>query len=254
MVFEFIRAKVATTVSAIAASVLFTTSPALANSSANADIAAPLRTAQAAKPAMTGTGDENFRSIFANWQTFEDTGVPALAAVADAASQANLTAASRIRTSPAAGWNRTVSIPSRMPVEGIQLTSSYGMRTHPVLGGRRAHKGVDLAGPVGTPIHATADGVISMAQWFSSYGLYVALEHGGNIQTRYGHMSRLNVAAGQHVRKGDVIGFIGSTGRSTGPHLHYEVRVNGDAVNPIPYMQADQLVHAASGGASGGSR
>ena len=102
-------------------------------------------------------------------------------------------------------------------------------------------KGIDLAGPVGTPIHATADGVVSKAEWFSSYGLYVSLEHGGELQPRYGHMSRLNVAAGQHVRKGDIIGFIGTTGRSTGPHLHYEVRVAGEAVNPIPYMQADEM-------------
>ncbi len=128
-----------------------------------------------------------------------------------------------------------------MPVEGVRLTSDYGMRWHPVRGGRRAHKGVDLAGPVGTPIHATADATVSKAEWFSSYGLFVSLEHGADIQTRYGHMSRLNVYAGQRVRKGDVIGYLGSTGRSTGPHLHYEVRIAGAAVNPVPYMQADQF-------------
>ena len=129
-----------------------------------------------------------------------------------------------------------VSIPSRNPLDGASLTSSYGMRTHPVLGGRRAHKGVDLAAPTGTPVYASADGVISRADWFSSYGLYISIEHGGNIQTRYGHLSRLNVAAGQPIKKGDLIGYVGSTGRSTGPHLHYEVRVDGLAVNPIPYM------------------
>lgn len=258
MVADLIKAKFKAIAGAIAAtSTIFIASPALANSSSNADIAAPLRTAQAAKPATMGTGDENFRTLFNNWQSFEETGVPALAAVADAADQANLTAsarASRMAQATTGIWNRSVSIPSRMPVEGIQLTSAFGMRTHPVLGGRRAHKGVDLAGPVGTPVHATADGVVSKAEWFSSYGLYVSLEHGGEIQTRYGHMSRLNVAAGQRVRKGDIIGFIGSTGRSTGPHLHYEVRVSGDAVNPIPYMQADQLVRATGEGAMGGSR
>ncbi|MCB2079346.1 MAG: M23 family metallopeptidase [Novosphingobium sp.] len=219
----------------------------MANSSANADIAAPLRTAQAAKPQALGNGDDNFKSLFKSWQSFEDNGVPALAAVAEAADQANMTAASKRQMASAAIISRTVSIPSRMPVEGIHLTSSYGMREHPVLGGRRAHKGVDLAGPVGTPIHATADGMISKASWFSSYGLYVSIEHGGDIQTRYAHMSRLNVAAGQRVRKGDIIGFIGSTGRSTGPHLHYEVRVQGKAVNPVPYMQADELVAATTG-------
>ena len=138
-----------------------------------------------------------------------------------------------------------VSIPSRMPVENAALTSGYGMRTHPVLGGRRAHKGIDLAMPTGTPVYATADGVVSKAEWFSSYGLYISLEHGADIQTRYGHLSRLNVAAGQQIRKGDVIGYVGSTGRSTGPHLHYEVRIAGVAVNPIPYMQAEQATQGA---------
>ena len=120
------------------------------------------------------------------------------------------------------------------------------MRVHPVLGGRRQHKGIDLAAPAGTPIHATADGMVSKAEWFSSYGLYVSLEHGGEIQTRYGHMSRMNVYAGQRVQKGDVIGYVGTTGRSTGPHLHYEVRIAGEAVNPMPYMQADEYRAAAN--------
>ena len=121
----------------------------------------------------------------------------------------------------------------------MRLTSEFGMRWHPILGGRHQHMGVDLAGPVGTPVHATADGVVGRADWFSGYGLYIALEHGGELETRYGHMSRLNVAAGQIVHKGDVIGYIGTTGRTTGPHLHYEVRIAGTAVNPIPYMQGD---------------
>ena len=78
--------------------------------------------------------------------------------------------------------------------------------------------------------------MISRADWFSGYGLYVAIEHGGELQTRYGHMSRLNVEAGQQVKKGDIIGYVGTTGRSTGPHLHYEVRIAGEAVNPVPYL------------------
>jgi murein DD-endopeptidase MepM/ murein hydrolase activator NlpD len=193
--------------------------PSLANSSAAADIAAPLRTAQSAKPSALGSGDEQFKALFSRWQSL-DGGISGTTA------------------------KPTVSIPSRMPVEGTRLSSDYGTRIHPVLGGRRGHKGVDLAGPTGTPIFATADGVVSRADWFSSYGLYVSLEHGGSLQTRYGHMSRLNVAAGQRVRKGEVIGYIGSTGRSTGPHLHYEVRVNGQAVNPVPYMQAGEFQQA----------
>lgn len=110
------------------------------------------------------------------------------------------------------------------------------MRRHPVLGRRRNHKGVDLAAPTGTPIFATADGIVGRANWFSSYGLYISIDHGASIETRYAHMSKLAVAAGERVRQGQVIGYVGSTGRSTGPHLHYEVRVDGVAVNPVPYM------------------
>ena len=106
------------------------------------------------------------------------------------------------------------------------------MRVHPVLGGRRAHKGIDLAAATGTPIRASADGVVEKAEWFGGYGLFVQLDHGGAMETRYGHMSRVAVAEGQQVRKGDVIGYVGSTGRSTGPHLHYEVHVDNRPVNP----------------------
>ncbi|MDG6079332.1 M23 family metallopeptidase [Erythrobacter litoralis] len=137
-----------------------------------------------------------------------------------------------------------VTVPSRMPVEHARLSSGYGTRTHPVLGRRMGHKGIDLAAPIGTPIYATADGTVSRAGPFSSYGNYVAIEHGGSIQTRYAHMSRIAVATGATVKKGDIIGYVGSTGRSTGPHLHYEVRVDGEAVNPVPYMIESQTQQA----------
>lgn len=202
-------------------------SPAFANSSATADIAAPLRAAQAAKPSPLGNGDEQFRQLFAGWQSL-DKPQPLIQPLV-----------SQPKSKPSASG--PVSIPSRHPIEGLRLTSSFGMRNHPVLGGRRQHAGVDLAAPVGTPIYATADGAVSKAEWFAGYGLFVSLEHGADIQTRYGHMSRLNVSNGQQVRKGDIIGYVGSTGRSTGPHLHYEVRIAGQAVNPIPYMQADEF-------------
>ena len=206
--FNFLIRKGLGAIAALAITV--SANPALANSAATADIAAPLRAAQAEKPTALGNRDEQFKALFSRWQSMDGTTTT----------------------------KSSVSIPSLMPVEGVRLSSDYGMRIHPVLGGRRGHKGVDLAGPTGTPIHAAADGVVSRADWFSSYGLYVSLEHGGTLQTRYGHMSRLNVAAGQRVHKGDVIGYIGTTGRSTGPHLHYEVRIAGAAVNPVPYLQA----------------
>ena len=150
-----------------------------------------------------------------------------------------------------------VSVPSRMPLENARLTSDYGMRTHPVLQRRLGHKGVDLAAPTGTPIYATADGFVSKAEAFSSYGNFVSIEHGARIQTRYAHMSRIAVSDGTWVKKGDLIGYVGSTGRSTGPHLHYEVRIDGQAVNPVPYMvesQAQQAFALAMGeGGQGGN-
>lgn len=213
-----------------AASVLVSANPAFANSSAaSADIAAPIRAAQSAKQGALGNADEEFRNLFSSWKSL------------DASSRAPLAiggATAQVRNPG------KVSIPSLMPVDGVRLTSDFGMRVHPVLGGRRGHKGIDLAGPVGTPVRASADGVVSRADWFSSYGLYISVEHGGEIQTRYGHLSRLNVASGQTVKKGDVIGYVGSTGRSTGPHLHYEVRIAGTAVNPTPYMQGSMLADA----------
>ena len=208
-------------------------SPALANS-ASADIAAPLRAAQSAKQTALGSGDAEFRQIFTTWRSLDQGGafVPHSSTISS-----------------------NGSIPSLIPVQNPRFTSGFGMRWHPVLGGRHQHKGIDLADPVGTPVHASGDGVVGRADWFSSYGLYVQIEHSGQIETRYGHMSRLNVAAGQFVHRGDVIGYIGTTGRSTGPHLHYEVRVNGEAVNPIPYMQGAgsvELARAAAAGDTGG--
>ena len=98
------------------------------------------------------------------------------------------------------------------------------------------HNGIDLAAPTGTPIYATADGTIERANWFSSYGNYIQIDHGNAIETRFGHLSRIVVSDGQKVHKGDLIGYVGSTGRSTGPHLHYEVRIAGKPVDPRPFM------------------
>lgn len=135
-----------------AAASIFVANPALANSSANADIAAPLRAAQAAKPGQIGGADEQFRQLFSNWQSLEKSDAPALAAVANAAALAAVSGRTSGTTNLVSAPIRrvfsttSVSIPSRMPVEGVRLTSDYGMRVHPVLGGRRAHKGIDLAG------------------------------------------------------------------------------------------------------------
>ena len=133
-----------------------------------------------------------------------------------------------IRTPRAAS---TIAILTGAPLRAT-LTSGFGMRVDPILGTRRLHSGVDLAAANGSPIVAPSDGMVSKAGWNGGYGLFVSLEHGSGLQTRYGHMSRLNVVTGQRVHMGDVIGFVGSTGRSTGPHLHYETRIGGQAVQP----------------------
>jgi murein DD-endopeptidase MepM/ murein hydrolase activator NlpD len=158
------------------------------------------------------------------------------------------------------------AIPSAQPLRtSANFTSGYGIRSDPFRGRAAMHAGIDLAGPLGTPIYATADGVIGRSEWNSGgYGNLVEIDHGQGIQTRYGHLSRMIVHAGQRVRRGELIGLMGSTGRSTGSHLHYEVRIDGRAVNPVPFLQSSETFVAlqqrgvtppvAIGGPAGGSR
>ncbi len=120
-----------------------------------------------------------------------------------------------------------------MPVAGARITSGFGMRFHPILGFSRMHSGTDLAAPWGSPIYAVADGVVVFVGPHGGHGNYVRLEHGGGTGTGYGHMSRFAVSSGMRVRAGQVIGYVGSTGLSTGPHLHYEVFRNGVSVDPM---------------------
>lgn len=118
------------------------------------------------------------------------------------------------------------------PVAG-RMTSSYGMRRHPILGYARMHAGIDFGAPSGSPIYAVSDGVVSFAGRRGGHGNYVRLNHGGGLGTGYAHMSRIAVSSGTQVRTGQVIGYVGSTGLSTGPHLHYELYQNGRTVNPL---------------------
>ncbi|HEX3423881.1 MAG TPA: M23 family metallopeptidase [Sphingomicrobium sp.] len=120
----------------------------------------------------------------------------------------------------------------RMPVQG-RLTSGFGERFHPILGYERFHAGVDLGAVAGTPIVAAADGNVVSAGWAGGYGRAVAIAHAGGIETKYGHMSRISAYSGEIVRRGEVIGYVGSSGLSTGPHLHFEVMKNGRPVNPL---------------------
>jgi murein DD-endopeptidase MepM/ murein hydrolase activator NlpD len=122
--------------------------------------------------------------------------------------------------------------PSIWPVTG-GLSSQYGSRSDPFTGAREFHAGLDISAGSGQPVRATADGTVTNARWNGNFGNLVVLDHGFGITTRYGHLSRFAVFEGQQIRKGEVVGFVGSTGRSTSPHVHYELLLNGRPTNPL---------------------
>ena len=206
---------------------LFAALPAMAAVPAHAEgaDATPVAVAAMDSPATGGVfekagkddADPQFRSLFLSWKKMDQVG------------------------SAGKGF---VSIPSRKPVSALTFTSSFGVRSDPFKGGRAMHAGVDIPGPIGTPIYATADGIVGRAQRAGGYGNLVEIEHGQGIQTRYGHLSSIVAAPGARVKRGDLIGLMGSTGRSTGSHLHYEVRLDGRAVNPMPFLQSSDYVIA----------
>lgn len=121
------------------------------------------------------------------------------------------------------------------PVTGT-ITSPFGWRTNPLGGGPEFHQGLDIAAPMGTAVTAAAAGTVIMAQWYGGYGNYVLIDHGGGYSTGYGHLSAMYVSSGQSVARGQAIGAVGSTGQSTGPHLHFEVRIAGKPVDPAPRL------------------
>ncbi len=142
-----------------------------------------------------------------------------------------------------------IAVPSEKPVKTAAFTSGFGIRSDPFQARAAMHPGIDLAGPLGTPIYATADGTVLRAGWNAGgYGNLVEIDHGKGIATRYGHMSAVLVSAGQHISRGQQIGRMGSTGRSTGSHLHYEVRIDGRPVNPIPFMKSTDYLLAMRAG------
>ena len=160
-------------------------------------------------------GDATFKQLFTSWKKLDN--------LADGA----------------------IAVPSDKPVKTAAFTSGYGVRSDPFKGRAAMHAGIDLAGPTGTPIYATADGVVSDASYNSGgYGNLIKIDHGRGIETRYGHLSSFSVRAGQRVTRGQQIGRMGSTGRSTGSHLHYEVRIDSRAVNPIPFMKSSDYLLA----------
>jgi len=153
------------------------------------------------------------------------------------------------RNATTADWVRANSAPNLWPVEG-QVTGSFGERIDPFNGEGAFHSGVDIGSNYGQPVIAPADGVIVFADFLGGYGKALMMDHGHGISTRYGHLSGFAAAPGQHVHRGDTIGYVGASGRSTGPHLHYEVRINDTPVNPYKYLR---LTVAHSGGFSTGS-
>jgi murein DD-endopeptidase MepM/ murein hydrolase activator NlpD len=147
-----------------------------------------------------------------------------------------------------------ISIPSLQPVQHVTFTSMFGVRSDPFRGSAAMHAGVDIPGAMGTPIYATADGVVSHAGRQGGYGNLIEINHGHGIETRYGHLSKILVADNTRVHRGQIIGLMGSTGRSTGTHLHYEVRIDGRAINPVPFLQSGEYVaqtQVAAGGVGG---
>lgn len=188
--------------------------------------------AEGVVPAAKGQADPQFRALFQSWKRLEQL------------------------------QQGIVAIPSQRPVDAVTFTSGFGVRSDPFKGGAAMHAGVDIPGPLGTSIYATADGIVGRAQWANGYGNLVELNHGQGIQTRYGHLSQILVQPGTRVTRGQLIARMGSTGRSTGSHLHYEVRLDGHAVNPMPFLQSASYLMAmqtrgakvAVGGPQGGDK
>jgi len=167
-------------------------------------------------PAVAPAGDNSaFHSLFMSWKKADAVATPG-----------------------------AISVPSSKPVQTATYTSAFGVRSDPFRGSAAMHAGIDLAAPMGTPIYATADGVVDRAEWSGGYGNMVEIDHGKGLQTRFGHLSRILVHPGERVVRGQEIALMGSTGRSTGSHLHYEVRIDGHAVNPVPFLQSADYVTA----------
>jgi murein DD-endopeptidase MepM/ murein hydrolase activator NlpD len=146
-------------------------------------------------------------------------------------------------------------IPNTLPASLEYISSGFGVRSDPFTGDAAFHAGLDFRGPIGAPIYAAAAGSVSFAGIRSGYGNCVEVDHGNGLMTRYAHMSRIGAHIGQKVGPGDVLGAIGSTGRSTGPHLHFEVRINDRPVNPRPFLEASQhVLEEARSGSPVGNR
>lgn len=193
----------------------------------------------------SGSGD-NFSSL-SYAQSFDE-----LSSLRSTALSGELTQAYALGINPMAGggnWQRLLDAPTLWPVMG-RITSSFGERLDPINGEGEFHAGIDIAAPFGTPIRAPADGVVVKASFGDGYGREIIIDHGNGITTLYGHLSGYAVTAGERVRRGQVIGYLGDSGHSTGPHLHYEVRIHNAPVNPHKYLRETITQFAEAGGST----
>jgi murein DD-endopeptidase MepM/ murein hydrolase activator NlpD len=160
-----------------------------------------------------------------------------------------------LSSSFAGDWTQLADAPSLWPLEG-RVTSSFGEREDPINGEGAFHSGIDIAAPYGSPVRAAADGDVTGTAMGAGYGREITINHGHDVLTVYGHLSAMAVVPGQHVTRGEVIGYVGQTGRSTGPHLHYEVRVHMVPVNPHKYLRTsyDQIAVADTHSLASGGR
>lgn len=201
---------------------------------AERDRIAGLRNEQVAKQASAAAAERNVAGVLASIRSRK-----AQFQAAIDAKQAELDRiAAEIRrrgSNSGSGGNQSGNGRFQHPVQA-PVTSPYGYRIHPITHTRKLHTGIDFGAAYGSAIHAAGDGVVISAGRMGGYGNATVIDHGGGLSTLYGHQSRIVVSVGQRVRTGDVIGYVGSTGNSTGPHLHFEVRVNGTPVNPVPYL------------------
>lgn len=175
-----------------------------------------------------------FTGIFASYHRPPSPNVNATIALAPHQSY-NEVEKTQAKTNVGTSTGVLANTPSIWPASGA-ITSGFGWRNPPIEDGSELHQGIDIAVEIGTPVVATADGEVVKSGLAGGYGNLVQINHGNGIETLYGHNSQLAVSVGQKVKKGQVISYVGSTGVSTGPHIHYEVRVNGTAINPMKFM------------------
>jgi len=207
---------------------------------ASAAVAAP------AAAAITQTDDPSQQQVASTLDTFYELRDEALSGRVSRALEGGLTA------DFGGDWTELADAPSLWPVQG-PVASSFGEREDPFNGEGAFHTGIDIDAPYGTPVRAAGDGNVTGAATVGGYGREVLLDHGHGVATLYGHLSAIAVVAGQHVTRGQVIGYVGQSGRATGPHLHYEVRVHNVPVNPHKYLRESyqQAANFDAGGASG---